>query len=80
MRTFRLAAAALALCLTTALHAETLRIGVLPAADSIVLEAAVDEGLFKKEGLDVVTVPLGARLKSEPRCARGSWRGTSGTS
>ena len=63
MRTFRLAAAALALCLTTALHAETLRIGVLPAADSIVLEAAVDEGLFKKEGLDVVTVPFKSALE-----------------
>ena len=63
MRIFRLAAAALALCLTTALHAETLRIGVLPAADSIVLEAAADEGLFKKEGLDVVTVPFRSALE-----------------
>ena len=33
-------------------NAEALRIGVLPAADSIVLYAAADEGLFKQAGLD----------------------------
>ena len=32
--------------------AQTLRIATLPAADSIVLDVAVNEGLFKKEGLE----------------------------
>lgn len=43
--------------------AETLRIATLPAADSIVLDVAVDEGLFKKEGLDVKTVPFKSALE-----------------
>lgn len=43
--------------------AETLRIATLPAADSIVLDVAVSEGLFKKEGLDVETVPFKSALE-----------------
>lgn len=43
--------------------AETLRIATLPAADSIVLDVAVTEGLFKNEGLDVETVPFKSALE-----------------
>lgn len=43
--------------------ARPLFIGVLPAADSIVLEVAADEGLFAKEGLDVKTVPFKSALE-----------------
>ena len=43
--------------------AQTLRIATLPAADSIVLDVAVNEGLFKKEGLDVQTVPFKSALE-----------------
>ena len=43
--------------------AQTLRIATLPAADSIVLDVAVSEGLFKKEGLDVETVPFKSALE-----------------
>lgn len=43
--------------------AETMRIATLPAADSIVLDVAVEEGLFKKEGLDVQTVPFKSALE-----------------
>lgn len=45
------------------LCAQTLRIGTLPAADSVVLDVAVEEGLFKKEGLDVATVPFKSALE-----------------
>lgn len=48
--------------LTTA-SAETLKIGALPAADAIVLYVASDEGLFKKEGLDVEVVPFKSALE-----------------
>ena len=44
-------------------HAETLRIGVLPAADSIVLHVAADEALFKSKGLDVEIVPFKSALE-----------------
>lgn len=47
----------------TLVGAETLRIATLPAADSIVLDVAVSEGLFKKEGLDVQTVPFKSALE-----------------
>lgn len=47
-----------------------IRLGVLPAADSIVLHVAVDEGLFAEQGLHVELVPfqsaleLGAAMRS----------------
>lgn len=52
---------AFAVCLTAS--AATMRIATLPAADSIVLDVAVAEGLFKKEGLDVQTVPFKSALE-----------------
>ena len=62
----RLTAAAVlssALAFSALAQAAELKIGVLPAADSIVLEVAADEGLFKKEGLDVQTVPFKSALE-----------------
>ena len=38
--------------------AEPLRIGVLPAADAIVIHAAADEKLFNARGFDVEVIPL----------------------
>lgn len=43
--------------------AETMKIGVLPAADAIVLYVASDEGLFQKAGLDVEVVPFKSALE-----------------
>lgn len=40
-----------------------LRLGVLPAADSIVLHVAVDEGIFKAAGLDVRLTPFQSALE-----------------
>ncbi|MGN1208910.1 MAG: ABC transporter substrate-binding protein, partial [Duodenibacillus sp.] len=54
---------ALFLAFSGAVCAQTLKIGTLPAADSIVLEVAVEEGLFQKEGLDVKTVPFKSALE-----------------
>lgn len=42
---------------------ETLNIGVLPAADSLVLHVAADEGLFAARGLDVKLVPFQSALE-----------------
>ena len=55
--------------------AETLRIATLPAADSIVLDVAVDEGLFKKEGLDVRTVPFKSALEAGAAMRAGQLAG-----
>lgn len=43
--------------------AQNLTLGVLPAADSIVLDVAVEEGLFAKAGLMVKTVPFKSALE-----------------
>ncbi len=48
---------------TLSAEAAALRIGVLPAADSIVLYAAQEKGLFKKAGLDVEIVPFKSALE-----------------
>lgn len=50
-------------CALDAAAAEKLRIGTLPAADSIVLHVAKDEGLFEKAGLDVEIVPFKSALE-----------------
>ncbi len=52
-----------ALSVMTGAFGQSLKIATLPAADSIVLEVAVAEGLFKKEGLDVETVPFKSALE-----------------
>ena len=43
--------------------AEPLRIGVLPAADAIVIHAAADEKLFNARGLDVEVIPFKSALE-----------------
>ncbi len=52
----------LTLAATTAWGAD-MKIGALPAADSIVLHVAADEGLFAAEGLDVEVVPFQSALE-----------------
>lgn len=49
-------------------NAEALRIGVLPAADSIVLYAAADEGLFKRQGSTLKSCPSNPRWSSVLQC------------
>lgn len=57
------AAACLAFMASGAAFSQTLRIGTLPAADSIVLHVAADEGIFKTNGLDVKIVPFKSALE-----------------
>ena len=51
-----------------AVRAETLKIGSLPAADSVILHVAADEGLFAARGLEVEIVPFRARWSWGPPC------------
>ena len=44
-------------------HSAPLKLGVLPAADTIVLHVAADEGLFAKQGLEVELVPFQSALE-----------------
>ena len=59
----RWAAAAVLAATAWCAAAQNLTLGVLPAADSIVLDVAVEEGLFAKEGLTVKTVPFKSALE-----------------
>lgn len=52
-------------------HSAQLKLGVLPAADTIVLHVAADEGLFAKQGLEVELVPFQSALELVPPCGRG---------
>ena len=61
--TFKSAVCALLCTVCLGAGAQTLRIATLPAADSIALDVAVDEGFFKKHGLDVETVPFKSALE-----------------
>ena len=58
-----IAAAAAVLTMASAAEAASLKIGVLPAADSVVLYAAAGEGLFKSHGLDVEIIPFKSALE-----------------
>ena len=49
--------------LVSTANAEALRIGALPAADSIVLYVAQDKGFFKEAGLDVEIIPFKSALE-----------------
>ena len=44
-------------------HSALLKLGVLPAADTIVLHVAADEGLFAKQGLEVELIPFQSALE-----------------
>lgn len=63
--TFFKSAAVVVFGLAAALTAigQTLKIATLPAADSIVLDVAVTEGLFKEQGLNVQTIPFKSALE-----------------
>lgn len=54
---------AAAVLLSMGASAETLRIGTLPAADSIVLHVAKENGLYEKAGLEVELVPFKSALE-----------------
>lgn len=49
----------------TAQAAETLRLGILPVVDSMVLYAALDEGYFREAGLDVQLVLFQSGLERD---------------
>ncbi len=55
--------AALTLAAATAAFGADMKIGALPAADSVVLHVAADEGLFAAEVLDVEVVPFQSALE-----------------
>ncbi len=48
---------------SAAVNAQSLRLGLLPAADSIVLYVAQEENLFKEQGLDVELIPFKSALE-----------------
>lgn len=50
-------------CLSVPSFAQSLNIGVLPAADSIVLYTASDGGFFQDEGLEVNIIPFKSALE-----------------
>lgn len=74
------AIAAFSVLLPSLTHADEqgttkLRIGTLPAADSVVLYAARDEGLFSEYGLDVEIVPFTSALELGAAMRAGSLDG-----
>ena len=57
-------------------HSAPLKLGVLPAADTIVLHVAADEGLFAKQGLEVeLPERAGARCRHAGGGAERAFRG-----
>lgn len=63
-RCFIMGAVLLVLCAAgSARAAELLKIGALPAADSVILHVAADEGLFAERGLNVEIVPFQSALE-----------------
>ncbi len=56
-------------------HGAALKLGVLPAADTIVLHVAADEGLFAKRGLDVELVPFQSALELGAAMRAGALNG-----
>ena len=62
-KAFAAAAAAAVILGCGGAAAETVRIGTLPASDSILLIAASEDGLFAKEGLDIALVPFRSAME-----------------
>lgn len=62
-------------CQKTALAADTLKIGSLPAADSLILHAAKQDGVFAAHGLDVDIVPFQSALELGAAMRAGSLDG-----
>lgn len=57
---------------------ETLKIGALPAADSLILYAAKEDGVFSAHGLDVEVVPFQSALELGAALRAGSLNGLFG--
>ncbi len=68
----------LILCLSVpfgAHAAEHLKIGVLPAGDSLIVHAAAEDGFFAARGLDVEPVPFQSALELGPAMRAGALHG-----
>ena len=59
-------------CQKTALADDTLKIGSLPAADSLILHAAKQDGVFAAHGLDVDIGPFQSALELGAAMRAGS--------
>lgn len=59
----------------TSLAADAMKIGVLPAADSLILHAAREDGVFSSHGLDVEVVPFQSALELGAAMRAGSLDG-----
>ena len=62
-------------CGQLALAADTLRLGALPAADSLLLYAAKEDGIFASHGLEVDIVPFQSALELGAAMRSGSLDG-----
>lgn len=62
-------------CQETTLAADALKIGSLPAADSLILHAAKKDGVFAAHGLDVEIVPFQSALELGAAMRAGSLDG-----
>lgn len=71
----KMLSAVITLLMTGIAGAETLHIGALPAADSIVLYTAQEEGLFKSQGLDVEVIPFKSALEIGAAMRAGKLQG-----
>jgi len=65
----------LCVCLTFPASALALKIGALPAADSLVLYVAQEEGLFAAQGLEVEVVPFQSALEQAAAVRAGAVQG-----
>lgn len=73
---FRLLPLLLALCVAMPCTAfAALKIGILPASDTIALHVAHDESLFKKHGLEVELVPFQSALEQGAAIRAGALQG-----
>lgn len=62
-------------CQKTALAVDSLKIGSLPAADSLILHAAKKDGVFAAHGLDVELIPFQSALELGAAMRAGSLDG-----
>jgi len=65
----------LMLCLLPGSVQAALKIGVLPASDSLALHIAKDEGLFTEHGLDVELIPFQSALEQSAALRAGAIQG-----
>ncbi len=62
-------------CLPQHSFAEPLKIGLLPASDTLALHVAKDEGLFARHGLEVELVPFQSALEQSAAVRAGALHG-----